>query len=113
MESSEEPITRTVAGEDASCAVAAIGGGRKADNHQSRHRIAETGERPAPVIPVTKAGDLFACYLFPPGNKARATAADDDVVVEPVKRVGHESIVGRVPWDVDARRDMQELRWDG
>src|SRR6266540_2290769 len=86
-----------VAGEDAAGAVAAVGGGRQAEDEQARGGVAEAGHRPAPVVPVPEGGALLPGDLLAPGDQARAPAALDQLPVEPLQFVarGHRDSLPR------------------
>src|SRR6266511_2127282 len=81
----EQPVAGAVAGKDAAGAVAAVGGGRQAEDEQARGGVAEAGHRPAPVVPVPEGGALLPGDLLAPGDQARAPAALDQLPVEPLQ----------------------------
>src|SRR6266498_3224241 len=93
----EQPVAGAVAGEDAAGAVAAVGGGRQAEDEQARGGVAEAGHRPAPVVPVPEGGALLPGDLLAPGDQARAPAALDQLPVEPLQFVarGHRDSLPR------------------
>src|SRR5205809_8010766 len=81
----EQPIARAVTGEDAPRAVAAVGRRRQAADQQARPRIAETGDRLAPVFLVPKSRALRAGNLLAPGDEARTGATSRDAAVQEIK----------------------------
>src|SRR6185295_17657040 len=75
VEAGKEEVAGTVAGENATGAVPAMGGGGQADDQQPGLGVAETREGPAPVILVLIGTAFFAGHLFPPGHQARTAPA--------------------------------------
>lgn len=53
-------------------------GRREADDKEARVRIAKSGNRPAPIIPVTKLALLRLGHMLPITDKSWASATDDD-----------------------------------
>src|SRR5690606_11825839 len=78
----EQPVAGAVAGEDAPGPVAAVGGGREAEEVHRRGGIAEAGHRPPPVLLVAVGGALLARHPLPPLHQPRAAAAADDLGLE-------------------------------
>src|SRR3954447_15075483 len=75
MERRKQPVTRAVAGEDATRAVAAMRGRGEAQHECPRLRIAEAGDRATPVLLVRERSALLACPLLPPLDQPRAQPA--------------------------------------
>jgi hypothetical protein len=78
----EEEVARAVAGEDPAGAVRAVGGRREAEDHHGRARIAEAGDRSAPVLLVAERGALLARDELAPRDEPRAAPAGDDLALE-------------------------------
>src|SRR5262249_10316170 len=73
-----EPLARAIAGEDAAGAVAAVRGGRQADDDQARARVAEAGQRPPPIVLAGERGALLARHSLAPRDQPRALSTLDD-----------------------------------
>lgn len=78
MQAREEEIPRAVAGEVATGAVRAVGGGGEAEYDDARVRVAEAGDGAAPVGIVPEGGAFLAGDLLAPLDQAWAAAARDD-----------------------------------
>ena len=78
----EQPVARAVAGEHAAGAVAAVRRGREAVDQHARLRVAEAGDRRAPVLLVGVRRAALARDLLAPRDEPRAAAADDDPRLE-------------------------------
>src|ERR1700728_4920414 len=81
MERFVEKIAGAVAGEHAASAVGAMGGGSEAENQQLRARVAEAGDRLAPVVPIAVGEALFGGDRFAILHQPRAFAAGDDFAI--------------------------------
>src|SRR5215211_8203395 len=92
VEAGEQPVAGAVASEDAAGAVAAVGGRGQADDEQAGRRVAEAGDRAAPVLLVAEGGPLLPGHLLPPGDQPGATAAVGDLGGEAV-----EGLAGPAP----------------
>src|SRR5262249_5143951 len=79
-----------VAGEDASSAVRAVGGGRKADDEQPRQRIATPGYRLAPIHLFAVRAALLVCDVRAILPQARTALARDDLIAD-VRQFWHLS----------------------
>src|SRR5215218_9497273 len=75
VEAGEQPVAGAVAGEDAAGAVAAVGGRGQAEDEQAGRRVAEAGDRAAPVLLVAEGGPLLPGHLLAPGDQPGAAAA--------------------------------------
>jgi hypothetical protein len=82
VQAGEQPVARAVAGENSPGAVAAVGGGRQTEDQEAPGRVAESGYRPAPVLPVPERGPLVPGHLLAPGHQARAAPAPGDLHLE-------------------------------
>ncbi len=101
MERRPQEVARGVAGEHPPGPIPAVGGRGQSDDEDPGVRVAEPGERAAPVRFVTEAGDLLECHPFSPGDQARAAPAVDDLPRECLE--GGE--VGHVSSSLSSRRD--------
>lgn len=96
MECAIEKIARTIAGEHASGAIRPVSGGREAEDKQLGTRIAEAGNRLAPVIPAEERATFGASDAFTVANQARAFAAGDDFLVEQIQGILHVSTASEI-----------------
>src|SRR2546428_6305342 len=87
MQSREQEVARSIAREDAPRAVPPVGGRGEADDSDPRARIAEPGDRTAPVLLVGEAGHLLPGDLFAPGDQPWACPADDHLGSDRLERV--------------------------
>jgi hypothetical protein len=93
----EEEVAGAVAREDAARAVAAVRGGREADDEEPRARIAEPRQGPAPVLLVLEPPDLDAGDLEAPRPQARTALARDDVARDAGEGIARASWRGGGP----------------
>ena len=82
VESTEKEVSGFVAGEDPSRAVAYVRGGRETHDQQARGRIAEGGQRPAPVRFPPKPPRSAPGRFFAPRDEPRTPAAGHDPALE-------------------------------
>ena len=82
MEGRPQEIAAGVAGEDASGPVSTVGRRCEPEDQDPRLRVAEAGDRPAPILVVAEPGDLLARDPLPPLDEARAAPALDDLGLE-------------------------------
>jgi len=85
VESPEEEVSGFVAGEDPPRAVASVRGGRETHDQQARGRIAEGGQRPAPVRFPPKPPRSAPGRFFAPRDEPRTPAAGHDPALETPK----------------------------
>jgi hypothetical protein len=78
----EEPVARSVAGEDPAGPVAAVRGRRKPDHEQTRVRVTEARERLGPVLLVAMARGRLASRFRSPRNETRTERARYNVAAE-------------------------------
>src|ERR687895_409834 len=88
MERREQPVARTVAGEDATGAVASVSRRREADDEHARLGIAVPGDRTSPVLVVAVGSPLRPGDGLAPVDEARASAALADLGGEAGERPG-------------------------
>ena len=79
VERGVEPVAGAIASEDAARAIAAVGGGRETDDEQACIRIAEAGNRAAPVRVIGEALRRLRASGFAAAHEALAPAACGDV----------------------------------
>ena len=91
MERRIEPITAAIAGEHASCAIAAVRRRRQADDQQSCSAVAKTGEWFGPISFADVAAWRPIGARFAPTNQSWTTAASDNRLVESFQSV-HDMI---------------------
>src|ERR687894_1526209 len=82
VERREEEVTRAVAGEDATGPVGAVGGGGEPEEDDPCSRVAEAGDRAAPVSLARVGCPLLAGDLLAPLNEPRAATTRDDLRLE-------------------------------
>ena len=82
MELFVQEVAAAVSGEHAPGAIRAVGRGGQADDQELSLRIAESGDRAAPVRFVPVGAPLGARDFLAVANQARAFAALDDLSVE-------------------------------
>ena len=82
MHRREQEVAAAVAGEHASRAVGAVGGRRQPEHDDRCRRVAEAGDRTAPVGLVAERGAALDGDLLAPGDEARAGAAGHDLALE-------------------------------
>ena len=75
-------IAGAIAGEHAPGAIRAVRRGSEADDQELRVRIAESRDRPAPILLIAIRAALGACDFFAVANQARTFAALNDLSVE-------------------------------
>ena len=78
MQRAKKPVSRTVTGEDAARAVAAVSGRRQADDQKTCIQRPEAGDRPSPILPILESPDFLARHLFAVGGQPAAQPAIDD-----------------------------------
>ena len=88
----EQEVARAVAGEDAAGAVGAVRGRRQAEDQHARRRVAEAGDRAAPVVPVAERRALLARDELAPLDEPRAGAAGRDLGFERLERGAHTAL---------------------
>src|SRR6185503_920624 len=71
-----------VAGEHPPGPVRAVRRRREPEQYHARGRVAEPGDRAAPVVPVAERRALLPCHLLAPRDEPRAAAALDDLALE-------------------------------
>ena len=79
MERGVQEVARSIAREDATRPVPAMGGRCQTKDEHPRVGVAETGQGSTPVGLVGEARDLLRRDPLSPGDKSRAEATDDDV----------------------------------
>src|SRR5690606_10066309 len=97
------PVTR----EHAAGAVAAMGGRREPDDHQTGVRIAEPGDGPPPIVPVAEGRALLAGDLFAPLDEAGTSSAVDHLCPDLFEAVH----AVRMPYSVRAGLRRRPSRW--
>jgi len=85
MQGAEEEVSRLVSREDPARAVTAVRRRGQADEEERRARVAECGQRPAPVGLGAKAAGSAPRRLLAPRDQPRTPAACDDLAFEPAK----------------------------
>jgi len=88
VESAKQEVARLVAGEDSPRAVAAVSGGREADEKDAGLPVAEGRKGPGPVGLASEPAGSVPGGLFPPGDEPGAPAAGDDLPFELAETVG-------------------------
>lgn len=86
-EGREEPVAAAVAGEDAPCAIAAVGSGRESDDQTIRLGVSEVGDRPAPIWLILECPALLLRNPFSPRDKSRTPEAADNIAIEVLRLV--------------------------
>src|SRR5207248_2191989 len=82
VEGAKEPVAAAVARKDAPCPVAAVRGRGEPEYEQSRRRISEARDGPAPVGFVCEPPDLLARDLLAPGDEPGAERARNDALLQ-------------------------------
>ena len=82
MKRAVEPVAAPVAGEHPSRPIATMRCRREPDEEQPRLWIAESRDRPGPVLLFLEAGDFDAAHLFPPRDEAWTQSAVSDCVID-------------------------------
>src|SRR5438445_395456 len=77
----EEKVSRTIAGEDAPGAIAAVCCGRESHDHDARVLVTEARDRTSPVHFVAIRTTLLACDFLAPCHQSRARTTRDDLRV--------------------------------
>jgi len=82
MERAVEIIAGTVSREHTSRTVSAMRRGRKPQNQKPRVRIAERGNRFAPIIPITPRPTLYLRYLPAISGESFTAIAGNDLLIQ-------------------------------
>lgn len=85
MDRPEEEVPRFIAGEDTTSPITPMSRGRKPHYQQTRARVPESRQRPAPVGLAPEAPWGAAGGFLTPGDETRASAAGDDAALEATK----------------------------
>ena len=85
MQGFEQEVPRSIAGEDAPGPVAPVGGRREPNDQDARIRVAEPGNRPAPVLMMGERGALLAGDPLAPFHQSRTAHAVDDLGIQLVQ----------------------------
>ena len=101
VQRAKKPVARRVAGENATGAIAAVRGGREAENEQPRIFVAEARNRSAPINPVAKLAFFFARDALAIFDESRAKCAANDARVDRNNAVARRIV----------RRILSVFRW--
>ena len=98
MQRAEEPVARTIAGEDPAGAVPTVRSRREPDDQHASLRITETGNRASPIRLVTKRRALLGGDPLAPLDEPGTRPARDDLVGRAARNwsvlgTGHSGIV--------------------
>src|SRR5579875_2332545 len=88
VQRAEQPVARTVAGEDPPSPIAAVGGGSQPEDEDARPWIPEAGQRTAPVLLPRERGPLALRHLLTPGDQTRAATTGDHLSLQRRQRHG-------------------------
>src|SRR5437867_111823 len=76
-----QPVTGTVARENAARSIASVGGRCETDNQEPCPDFSETRYGPAPVIPIPESPDLLPGNFLPIFDQARTSGAVEDLTL--------------------------------
>src|SRR5262249_7185715 len=87
VKGSIQPIAGTVARENASRSVPAMGCWSEANDQKPCSNRSKTWDRPSPVLPIAKTFNFVARYSFPIFHQPRASAAVNNLTLG--RQLGH------------------------